>query len=199
MSTKYHTALSAECLKPFGARRSITLWTWCELDFAYPITRSFAGPWLTKRANNSRHATRKVPPQSLPGPDYFDEEAKCYSRLLNFAKSHFDFAIPGSGVTGRMTYAKILTIYSQFCLPGKIIRSPQWVLKSVSTAIHIDTSLEQVLVRWGCSLEPRGLSWYKSLTLILNRDITCTSFSLLCQLSFLAGHDITRERRNVFL
>jgi len=31
------------------------------LDSAYPITRSFAGPWLTQLA---RHATRKLPPQS---------------------------------------------------------------------------------------------------------------------------------------
>jgi len=37
---------------------------------------------------------REAPP--LPGPDYFDEEAKFYGRLLNFAKSHF--AVPDSGV-----------------------------------------------------------------------------------------------------
>ena len=33
---------------------------------------------------------------ALPGPDYFDEEAKCYLGCLNFAKSHF--AVPDSEV-----------------------------------------------------------------------------------------------------
>ena len=51
---------------------------------------------------------------SLPGPDYFDEvTANC----LNFARQW-----------GHAPFGKILTNYHQFCLPGKIIRSPQCFL-----------------------------------------------------------------------
>ena len=45
------------------------------------------GPWLTI---------------TLPGPDYFDEEAKCYSRLFEFCQVTFCH----SRQWGRMTLAR---------------------------------------------------------------------------------------------
>ena len=55
---------------------------------------------------------------TLPGPDYFDEEAKCYGRLFEFCWVTFQ-------TVGLHNFGKILTICSQFCVPSKIIQSPQ--------------------------------------------------------------------------
>ena len=60
--------------------------------------------------------------QALPGPDYFDEEAKCYKQFVWILPSHI---LPFQTVRSR-AFGKILTNCHQFCLPGKIIRSPQW-------------------------------------------------------------------------
>lgn len=52
---------------------------------------------------------------ALPGPDYFDQETKFYSRLFEFC--------PVTFCNSRQShdFGKILTIWSQSCLPGKII------------------------------------------------------------------------------
>ena len=56
---------------------------------------------------------------ALLGRDYFDQGAKFYSRLFEFCQDTF--------CNSRLShdFGKILTIWSQFCLPGKIIQSPQ--------------------------------------------------------------------------
>ena len=56
---------------------------------------------------NTSHRTGNTPintgqADSLPGPDYFDEAAKCYGRLFEFCQVTFCY----SRQWGRMTLAK---------------------------------------------------------------------------------------------
>jgi len=65
------------------------LWLWTTVFFA--ITRA---PCQQLAYNVGINAAFGAPPKNndsyiLPGPDYFDEEAKCYSRLFEFCQVTF--------------------------------------------------------------------------------------------------------------
>jgi len=82
------------------------------------------------------------------GAGLFWRGGKMLQQVLNFAKSRFAFQTVGSH-----DFGKILTTCCQFCLPGKIIRSPQCVrvagLKSVAKLRFLCWSGSKITCR-GC-------------------------------------------------